>query len=105
MQTTEGAKRVCWNSWIAPHNLEGFFLNLGDMLVKAGEWQTAQKMYANAKLSPSYPQWKFRDVLEDRIASAQANVTIFNAPARSADKVRERMMIVSPFSCMACHQQ
>ena len=69
------------------------------------EWQTAQKMYANAKLSPSYPEWKFRDVLEDRIASAPGNVAMFNAPAPSGEKVRQRMMIVSPFSCMACHQQ
>ena len=27
-------KRACWNSWIAPHNVEGFYLNMGDMLVK-----------------------------------------------------------------------
>jgi hypothetical protein len=27
LQTKEGAKRVYWNSWIAPHNFEGFFLN------------------------------------------------------------------------------
>ena len=24
-ETREGRKRVCWNSWIAPHNFEGFF--------------------------------------------------------------------------------
>jgi hypothetical protein len=35
-EATAGRKRVCWNSWIAPHNFEGFFLNMGDMLVKAG---------------------------------------------------------------------
>jgi len=34
LETREGPKRVCWNSWIAPHNFEGFFLNFGDMLVK-----------------------------------------------------------------------
>src|SRR6266566_6959221 len=28
-ETKEGKKRVCWNSWIAPHNFEGFFLNMG----------------------------------------------------------------------------
>lgn len=105
METTEGRKRVCWNSWIAPHNFEGFFLNMGDMLVKAGDWRVAQKAYANAKLSATYPQWRFRDVLEERIAAAEANVAIFNAPTASADKNRQRMMIASPFSCMACHQQ
>jgi hypothetical protein len=101
-ETTEGKKRVCWNSWIAPHNLEGFFLNMGDMLVKSGDWQTAQKIYANARLSRTYASWKYQSVLEDRIDRAQANVALFNAPDGTP---KVRMMINSEFSCMACHQQ
>jgi len=31
LETRQGVKRACWNSWIAPHNFEGFFLNMGDM--------------------------------------------------------------------------
>jgi hypothetical protein len=102
METTEGRKRACWNSWIAPHNFEGFFLNMGDMLVKSGNWQTAQKIYANARLPKSYATWKFREVLEDRIAQAQANVALLNAPDGSS---QTRMMINSQFACMACHQE
>jgi hypothetical protein len=101
-ETREGKKRVCWNSWIAPHNFEGFFLNLGDMLVKAGDWQTAQKIYANAKLSKEYATWKYQAVLEERIQQAQANVALFNAPQETP---QARMMINSAFACMACHQQ
>jgi hypothetical protein len=104
LATTEGPKRACWNSWIAPHNFEGFFLNMGDMLVKSGDWPTAQKIYATAKLSPTYAQWKFRDVLEARIADAQANVTVFNATQDNADKTRARIMVASAFACVACHQ-
>jgi hypothetical protein len=40
LETREGPRRACWNSWIAPHNFEGFLLNMGDMLVKSGDWQT-----------------------------------------------------------------
>jgi hypothetical protein len=101
-ETTEGKKRVCWNSWIAPHNLEGFFLNMGDMLVKAGDWQTAQKIYANARLLSTYATWRYQSVLENRIKRAQANVAVFNAPGGTPTA---RMMINSHFSCMACHQQ
>jgi hypothetical protein len=101
-ETKEGQKRVCWNSWIAPHNFEGFFLNMGDMLVKSGDWQTAQKIYANAKLSRDYNSWKFQDVLEDRIKQAQSNVAVFNAPNETS---KTKMMINSEFSCMGCHQQ
>ena len=28
-----------------------------DMVTKSGDWQTAQKLYANARLSPDYAQW------------------------------------------------
>jgi hypothetical protein len=101
-ETKEGQKRVCWNSWIAPHNFEGFFLNMGDMLVKSGDWQTAQKIYATAKLSREYVSWKFQGVLEDRIKQAQSNVALFNAPNETP---KAGIMISSEFSCMACHQQ
>lgn len=102
LETKEGAKRACWNSWIAPHNLEGFFLNMGDMLVKSGDWQTAQKIYANAKLAREYASWKFADVLEERIALAQANVAAFN---QAAGPGARPIMIDTTFTCMACHQE
>ncbi len=102
LETTEGTKRVCWNSRIAPHNFEGFFLNMGDMLVKSGDWRMAQTIYANAKHSRDYATWKFAGVLESRIEQAQENVAVFNGaqgtPVRS-------MMINSTFACTGCHQQ
>jgi hypothetical protein len=97
LETTVGHARACWNSKIAPHNLEGFFLNMGDMLVKRGDWQSAQRIYANARAAREFAQWKYRDVLADRIAHARENVAEFakaNAP----------IMINSTFACMACHE-
>ena len=105
LMTTEGPKRVCWNSWIAPHNFEGFFLNMGDMLVKSGSWQTAQKVYANARYSTDFARWRFRDVLEERIAQAQANVVAFNAPPDAAGRMTKPIMVRSAFSCVGCHQK
>lgn len=102
LETREGRKRACWNSWIAPHNFEGFFLNMGDMLVKSGDWQTAQKIYANAKLSQEYASWKYQAVLDDRIKQAQANVALFKTPNETSEV---RIMINSEFACMVCHQQ
>ena len=103
LETKEGVKRVCWNSWIAPHNFEGFFLNMGDMIVKSGDWRTAQKVYANAKLAREYATWKFAPVLETRIAQAQENVAAFNAA--EGTPARRPAMINSEFACTACHQQ
>ena len=93
---------MCWNSWIAPHNLEGFFLSMGDLLVKSGDAETAKKLYANAKLSPAYGSWQFRDVLEERLRRADNNVQVFRAPETDP---RDGMMIGTHFSCVACHQQ
>jgi hypothetical protein len=97
-------RRACWNSWIAPHNVEGFFLNMGDMLVKSGDWQTGVAVYALARGMGSYPRWAFRDVLEARIAHAEENVAAFRRPeAAGADG--PRIMLGSRFACVACHQQ
>ena len=96
MNTTVGPKRVCWNSQIAPHNFEGFFLNMGDMLVKSGDWQTAQKIYSIAKLSPDYGNWKYAPLLDEQIKNAQSNVTSFAS--------NKGIMINTKHSCMACHQ-
>ena len=97
-------RRACWNSWIAPHNVEGFFLNMGDMLVKSGDWRTGVRVYALARGMRSYPRWAFRGVLEARIAHAEGNVAAFRRPeAAGADG--PRIMLGSRFACVACHQQ
>lgn len=101
-ETITGNKRACWNSWAAPHNFEGFFMNMGDMLVKSGDWQTAIKIYNNAKLSKNYHQWPYRQMLEKRILNAKANVQYFNQQSISADRA---IMFNSGHGCMACHQQ
>src|SRR3712207_6274872 len=97
-------RRACWNSWIAPHNVEGFFLNMGDMLVKSGDWRTGVKVYALARGMTSYPRWAFRDVLEARIAHAEQNVPAFRRPAPEGT-TDARIMLGSRFACVACHQQ
>lgn len=71
LETQTGPKRACWNSWIAPHNFEGFFLNMGDMLVKSGDWQTAVKIYRNATLAKHYSSWPYRKLLEARMVNPE----------------------------------
>jgi hypothetical protein len=102
-ETKEGPKRVCWNSWIAPHNFEGFFLNFGDMLVKAGQPDIATAIYANAKLTPDYAMWPYRDVLEDRMRNAARYVQTFRHGQPS--NTEPRIMSQTHFNCMGCHQK
>jgi hypothetical protein len=102
-ETDAPRRRACWNTRIAPHNAEGFFLNMGDMLVKSGNWRTARRIYAHAKVMRSYQAWPFRSVLESRIENAERNVATFRG-VDSTRTPRLDIMLRSPFACMACHQ-
>ncbi|WOB10211.1 hypothetical protein [Piscinibacter gummiphilus] len=102
LETREGVNRVCWNSAIAPHNFEGFFLEWGDLLVKSGDVALARRIYANAKHSPAYGTWPHRALLEARIRDADANVARFAAPPDAAAHVP--IGRASPIACVSCHQ-
>jgi tetratricopeptide (TPR) repeat protein len=107
-ETEIGPKRACWNSWIAPYNFEGFFLNMGDMLVKAGDWQTAIKIYRNATLAKNYQSWPYRQFLQNRIANAKNNVAFFqNQNENTTQHADPNKMILfnSGYGCVACHQK
>jgi hypothetical protein len=99
-ETREGPARACWNSWIAPHNWEGFFLNFGDMLVRAGDPTNARAMYEATRLSRTYAAWPYREVLEQRLAGLADLAAAFTAPDS-----RVHPMAGSAFTCMACHQE
>ncbi len=102
-ETQEGDNRACWNSVIAPHNFSGFFMNMGDMLVKSGDWQTGIQIYQNAKLAKNYPQWPYRKMLENRILHARENVKNFQHENKM-DSANKNILFNSGYGCMACHQ-
>jgi hypothetical protein len=103
--TDPDVKRACWNGWIAPHNFEGFFLNFGDMLVKKGNWGAGIEMYKAAKLSDSYAEWPYKDMLEERIIYANENVKNFNAPLNEQNLSSQKVILFnSKAACMSCHQ-
>jgi hypothetical protein len=91
------ADRSCANSSKVPHNFEGFILNLGDMLVRAGRPDEAVSAYARARLAPAYDAWPYRDLLEERILNAP------DAARRAREGQRSPMMAGSAYTCAACH--
>lgn len=105
-ETNLKRKRACWNSWIAPHNVEGFYLNMGDMLVKSGDWEKGMQIYSLAKQIPQYESWPYKHVLEKRIRSAKNNVEKFRLPIDNTRKynVDDVMLINSSISCVSCHK-
>lgn len=100
-------RRTCWNTWITPHNLEGFFLNMGDMLVKNGDWKKAQEIYALIKQVPQYESWDYHELLETRILNAKENVNKFRAPLDNTKIYHDNdvMFINTSISCMGCHKK
>jgi hypothetical protein len=100
-RNAQGTLRVCWNSWIVPFNLEGFFLNLGDMLVKDGQVATGVQVYEAARLADNYDRWPYRATLEERIVNAAENATRFN---EEPPVPGHAIMFESPYSCTGCHR-
>ncbi len=102
-RTTEGDpdKRVCENSWIAPHGFEGFFLAMGDALLKQGQAEVARRVMRNALFSADYAAWPFRRELEARIATADERAAAFmdDDPANDPE-----LMVQSSYGCTGCHQ-
>lgn len=80
--TDQGVKRACWNDWIAPHNAEGFYLWMGDLLVKQGKVDQALVLYNNVTLIEEFPSWPYRSLLDDRL---NANLDAKAALYRDAD--------------------
>jgi len=98
-------KRACWNTWIAPHNFEGYLLNFGDMLVKKGWLKEAVQIYEAIKLSPTYNDWPYRSTLEERIKNVNINECQFNKPLELIiPRNSTQMFINSEISCVGCHQ-
>jgi hypothetical protein len=98
--TTTGDKRVCWDVPKAPHNFEGFFLWMGDALVKAGQVDAARVAYQDATLGTGYTTWPFRDLLAQRLADADARAALYadadpsNDPPLTGD---------TQIQCAGCH--
>ena len=101
-------QQACLDTWAAPHNLEGFFLNMGDMLVKSGDWQTGVAIYKNARNIPNYSFWPYRHMLEKRIINAKENVKYFQSTyneQKSTLNPDRNILFNSGYGCVACHQR
>lgn len=102
-----GPKRVCWESWIAPHNMKGTLLHMGDILVKSGDWRKGVEIYQRIKSVHGYQDWPMKEFLEERIRGAEANVEHFRVDytARLGEHItRPAMLVHSGYFCVSCHQ-
>lgn len=97
--------RACVNSWIAPHNVEGFLLNLGDMLVKGGDLNAAREVYESARRVEEFHSWPYRHKLESRLRRLEDNVELFRRMGDVQQQVDRQVFINTRFACTGCHQK
>jgi hypothetical protein len=101
LRTSAGRKGACWpENAMAPHSFEGFMLNLGNGLVKAGQVDAAKVVYANAHYASNYASWPYRSVLESIAGSdLTARAAFYNDNNPSNDPP----LAVPNRSCVYCH--
>jgi hypothetical protein len=101
LQTSVGRKKACWSEGnLAPHSFEGYMLNLGNGLVKAGQVDVARIIYANARYANHYATWPYRQVLET-IAASDLNARA--ALYADNNSTNDPPLSVPNRSCVYCH--
>jgi hypothetical protein len=96
----ESYGNFCWGSARVPHGFEGSMMIFGDLLVKGGKFEAARRAYLNARLSSNYNRWKFKDALEQRLAS---DLRARQATYFDRDPYKWAPIGVPEFSCTQCH--
>ena len=64
--------------------------------------RTPDRMYEYAKTSTTYDSWKYKDVLDGRLANIEANHENFSRPIAEQDP---KFHPVAERSCVVCHQE
>jgi len=101
LYTRVGRKKACW--WggdLAPYSFEGYLLNLGNGLVKAGQVEAAKVIFADAQYADNYATWPYRDVLE---AIANSDLNARAALYADGNPGHEPPLGVPNRSCVYCH--
>lgn len=91
---------ACVNTLRASHNLEGFFLYFGDILLKANQASRARAMYDAARVSPTFELWPYRETLERRERDVEARLAAYANEDPSDDPA---LISEEPFNCAYCH--
>lgn len=94
------ADPACANTVRAAHNLEGFFLYFGDLLLKANQETAARAMYDATRASPTFEFWPYRETLVQREQAVAARLAAYTNSDPSDDPA---LIAQEPFSCSYCH--
>ncbi len=93
--------RACLDTPFAPHNVEGFFWQFGDLLTKRGRTEVAKRMYGLAEAAPGYASWSLRSTYEAQRALVDRRAAAFARAARVEDE--PPLYARSAYFCVSCH--
>jgi hypothetical protein len=103
LMTSVGRKKACWwGNKIAPYSYEGYMLNLGNGLVKAGQVDAARIVYNDARYAANYSTWPYRYVLE---AIASSNLDARAELYADGDPTNDPPLGVPNRGCSYCHAE
>jgi len=68
---------VCGNVGMAPHNVEGTFVLLGDVYAKGGRVADAEQWWTLAKVFGEANGWQYLSLLDDRIGHAAERAALY----------------------------
>jgi len=94
---------VCYNNPVAPHSISGTFLSVGDSWLKRGDLAQAKRWYDAIKTAPDYPTWRYKPILEARLADLAGMRDKFRNDTGKLDVAEPAMMFQSSISCGVCH--
>ena len=100
---TSKKETVCYDSTVAPHNLEGTLLGLGDAFLKQGKLQQAKMVYETVRRVPAYDSWPYKKILEHRLDNMDCLSRKFRADSGLLDVSEPAMLFQSSISCTCCH--
>ncbi|HEY8518342.1 MAG TPA: hypothetical protein VIS07_22745 [Candidatus Binatia bacterium] len=98
--TQPSARRMCNNLGVVAHVWEGILLTFGDIAVKQGDARRARALYASARSAPNSDTWTLRELLDERIAQADARAALYLDDDPSNDP---KTWMEGDKICTGCH--
>jgi len=93
---------ICANEGLAPRNLQGSLILFGDLYAKAGNVAQAQIWYGLASASGDLATWKFKSVLDDRLADPAGRAALY----ADADPANDPPLVGAAHeACAVCHNR
>lgn len=93
---------ICSNVGMAPRNIEGTFLLLGDIYAKGGRLADAEMWYGLAQAIGPTTSYRYRSIADDRVAGAAERV----ARSLDADPTNDLPLLGGGgASCIYCHNK